>query len=473
MPPAGRRIGAPPGSSPLWQDGPVALRRRAGHVARVVWQTRDGARTRTLGDTVLAPYRSILAIPGARPFTWWGLLARAQMATTELSVFLLVQIEYGSYAEAGKVVGIVALAWVLVGPIVGGLVDRYGQSRVLRWSIALSTVGRVGLAVCAVTHQPWWMLALFAPLFPATGSISTYTRARWSHIARSPDELNTAFSLEASLDEILFIAGPAATTILCTQVTSWSGLAFSTLTLVIGGYAFIAHRETEPPVDARSVRRPPQRRRLGRPRPLATHLLVSVPAVLITGVIFSLQGALFVATDAATVAFADESGVKALSGPVLATFAVGSLVGGLLYGSRVWRRSLASRLAWGVTLTGIGAATFGLAPNLGLLALAMFVTGLVVAPTMAVGDGLVQALVPRNRLTEGMAWTRTGIDLGIGVGAITAGLLIERHGSSGGFAVVAVAGMASALVALASWRYLRSRRRFEEVIEGPASEPSG
>ncbi len=414
---------------------------------------------------MLTPYRSILSIRGASAFTWWGLLARAQMAMTELGVFLLVQIEYGSYAKAGGVVGIVAVGWVVVGPIIGGLVDRYGQFRILRWSIALATLGRIGLAVSGVLHSPLWVLALFAPLIPATGSISTYTRARWSHVARSSDELNTAFSLEASLDEILFIVGPAATTILCTQVASWSGLAFSTATLVVGGYAFIAHRETEPPVEPRGTRPMPSGRlRVRRPR-LGSHLLVTFPAVLITGAIFTAQGALFVSTDAATVAFADEAGVKALSGPVLAVFALGSLVGGILYGSRVWRRSLASRLVWGITLTGLGVSTFGLAPNLAVLALAMFVTGFVVAPTMAVGDGLVQALVPRNRLTEGMAWTRTGIDLGIGAGATLSGHLIERHGSNGGFAVAAAAGLFSAVVALSSWRYLRSRRNYEEVVD--------
>jgi MFS family permease len=108
-------------------------------------------------------------------------------------------------------------------------------------------------------------------------------------------------------------------------------------------------------------------------------------------------------------------------------------------------------------------ATFGLAPNLAVLAALMFATGLVVAPTMAVGDGMVQALVPRNRLTEGMTWTRMGIDVGIASGAWLAGQLVERHASGAGFLVAALAGAAAAAVALATYPYLRSRRRFEEV----------
>jgi MFS family permease len=95
----------------------------------------------------------------------------------------------------------------------------------------------------------------------------------------------------------------------------------------------------------------------------------------------------------------------------------------------------------------------------------MFVTGVVVAPTMAVGDGLVQALVPRNRLTEGMTWTRTGIDMGIASGAFFAGYLVEHSGAGAGFTVTAIAGAASAVVALISWKYLLARRRYEEVAD--------
>ncbi len=408
---------------------------------------------------MFAPYRTILSIPGARAFTAWGLVARAQMAMTELAILLMVQIEYGSYATAGRVVAVVAISWALLAPIVGRLVDRFGQYRALRWGFAIVILGRTAMILAALSHQPEWVLYACAPLFPASGSIATYTRARWVHAVRDDDALNTAFSLESSLDEVLFIVGPAVTTVLATLVASWAGLGLSTLALAVGGYAFLAQRGTEPPTSVTPSGAPRRRR---RPR-LGTHMFISVPAVLITTAIFAAQGALFASADVATVAFADSLGHKSSSGPVLALFALGSLLGGLLYGARVWRHSLSSRLVWGVVLTGVGSATFGLAPTLAILAALMFVTGLVVAPTMAVGDGMVQALVPRTRLTEGMTWTRTGIDVGIAAGAWLAGYLVEHRGAGSGFAVTAVAGALSAVIALAAFPYLRSRRRYEEV----------
>ena len=268
------------------------------------------------------------------------------------------------------------------------------------------------------------------------------------------------------------------------MVASWLPSVIAAATLLVGGYVFLSLRATEPPArkaDAGTVPLtmapvidgslhrvgisdlPPARPRRYR-NPFKGHLLVTTPALVITTIIFATQGALFASVDASTVAFADELGHKRWSGVVLAVFAVGSLVGGLVYGARVWTGSLASRLLWGVSAAGIGAALFHLAPNLVVLAALMFATGLVIAPTMAVGDGVVHALVPRSRVTEGMAWTRVGLEMGVAAGAWIAGLLIDRGGASGGFAVTTVAGVGGLAIMLAAWRYLRRTRAYDEEV---------
>lgn len=433
---------------------------------------------------MFARYREILALPGASAFFWWGLIARLQMGMSGLATFLLVQIEYGSYATAGAVLGASSIGYALVAPLMSRLVDAYGQSRVLRPAFAFAVVARIGFIFAAVAHAPTWVLFCVAPLFAVTGSQSTLSRARWAHIVPNKHSLNTAFSLESSLEEVLYIAGPATATILATTVSPWLPSAIAAATLLVGGYVFLSLRATEPPArraDAGTVPLtmapvidgslhrvgisdlPPARPRRYR-NPFKGHLLVTTPALIITTIVFATQGALFASVDASTVAFADELGHKRWSGVVLAVFALGSLIGGLAYGSRVWTRSLASRLLWGVSATGIGAALFHLAPNLVVLAAIMFATGLVIAPTMAVGDGVTHALVPRSRVTEGMAWTRVGIELGVAAGAWLAGLLIDRHGASGGFAVTTAAGVAGLVIMLAGWRYLRRARSYDEKV---------
>jgi len=436
---------------------------------------------------VFARYREILALPGASAFFWWGLLARTQMGMTGLATFLLIQIEYGSYATAGAVLGVASIGNALVAPFMSRLVDAYGQSRVLQPAFAIAIAARVGLVAAAMAHAPVWVLFCVAPFFAATGSQSTLSRARWSHIVPDKHALNTAFSLESSLEEVLYIAGPALATILATTVASWLPSIIAAATLLVGGYVFLSLRATEPPArkaDAGTVPLtmapvidgslhrvgisdlPPARPRRYR-NPFKGHLLVTTPALVITTIVFATQGALFASVDASTVAFADELGHKRWAGVVLAIFALGSLVGGLIYGARVWTGSLASRLLWGVSAAGIGAALFHLAPNLVVLAALMFATGLVIAPTMAVGDGVVHALVPRSRVTEGMAWTRVGLDMGVAGGAWLAGLLIDRggaHGAADGFAVTTVAGVAGLAIMLAAWRYLRRTRAYDEEV---------
>ncbi len=434
---------------------------------------------------MLTRYREILALPGASAFFWWGLVARIQMGMSGLGTFLLVQIEYGSYAKAGAVLGVASLGYAALSPAISRLVDDYGQSRVLRIGFGLAVAARVAFIVAALSHAPLWLLMTLGPMFALSGSQSTLSRARWTHIVPDKHALNTAFSLESSLEEVLFIAGPALATILATQVAPWLPAVISAVTLLFGGYIFLSLKETEPPARRADAGTVPltmapvidgslprvgitgelpirTRRRYGNP--LRGHLLVTTPALVITTIVFATQGALFASVDASTVAFADELDLKAWSGPVLAVWAAGSLVGGLVYGSRVWHGSLASRLLWGVTACGIGSALFHQAPNLVVLAALMFVTGMVIAPTMAVGDGVVHALVPRSRVTEGMAWTRVGLDAGVAAGAALAGHYIDSKGSQGGFAVTTVTALSGVVLMAASWHYLRRKRAYEEEV---------
>ncbi|PKQ27188.1 MAG: MFS transporter [Actinobacteria bacterium HGW-Actinobacteria-4] len=436
---------------------------------------------------MLSPYLDVLSIPGARQFTAWGVLARIQMGMTGLATFLLVQMEYGSYELAGMVLASIAISYATLAPIVARLIDTHGQSRVLRISYAIAITGRIAMVVAALTGQPIWVLMALAPTFAAVGSQATLTRARWTHAVKNREQLNTAFSLETSLEEVLFIMGPVMTTILATQVASWLPPVIAVVTMAVGGYMFLTLKETEPPVKQRSsdvglteaalalspttaaggialphVTAASARRRRSYRNPFAGHLLVTSPTLAITVVVFMTQGMLFASVDASTVAFASEKGQPALAGLVLAVWAFGSLVGGVLYGSRVWHSSLATRLLIGVSFAGLGVSTFMFAPSLVMLGAVMFIAGLVIAPTMVVGDSLVNAAIARGRVTEGMTWTRTGIDIGIALGAWLTGAQIDAHGAQGGFTVTMLAGLAGIVIVLSGWRYIRRQPRLEE-----------
>ena len=118
---------------------------------------------------MFARYREILALPGAAAFFWWGLIARVQMGMTGLATFMLVQIEYNSYATAGAVLGATSIGYAILAPQMSRLVDIYGQSQVLRPAFALGIAARLGLVIAALSHAPAWVLLCVAPFFAVTG----------------------------------------------------------------------------------------------------------------------------------------------------------------------------------------------------------------------------------------------------------------------------------------------------------------
>lgn len=76
-------------------------------------------------------------------------------------------------------------------------------------------------------------------------------------------------------------------------------------------------------------------------------------------------------------------------------------------------------------------------------------------PPRSTGTPVGGRLVPRSRLTEGLAWMGTGLGIGVAVGSSVAGPLIDGHGYAAGFASVAAFGCAAALIAVGSLARLR------------------
>ena len=279
-------------------------------------------------------------------------------------------------------------------------------------------------------------------------SLGAMVRARWSVLLAGSPRLHAAFSFESVADELCFIVGPAAVTLLATEVFPASGVGVAALLCLLGTLWFAAERGTEPvvvPPDRPADRAGPRRRVRG----------AAAPGLVVLAPVYLMLGAMFVSIDLSTVAFAQRFGHKPLAGFILGTYAFGSATGGIWYGSRQWRAPLEKRFAFSLALTVLGVATFWAQPNLITLTCGVYLCGLAIAPTLIAGFSLLEAQAKPGRRTEAMSWLSSGIAVGIAAGASAVGFVIDAHGPRFGYAFAALCGAASAATCLAGLNRLR------------------
>lgn len=386
---------------------------------------------------MLTTYRRVFAHRGALAFSLTGLVARLPISMMTLGIVLLVSTLSGSYAVAGQVSAAYILGNAVFAIPHGRLADRFGQRPVLLVDAVVFAVG-TGMLVRSETvgwPTPWphvWAVVTGVAM-PQVGSL---VRARWAHLLEDPGDRQTAFSVEAVVDEAVFVAGPALVTFLSTLAAPQSGLLAALVFGTAGPVVLGLQVRTEPPANPRGQGRG------AAPMPWRSLVPMTLGATSL--------GALFGAMEVATVAFAGDTGHKALSGVALAAMSFGSLLAGLLTGARTWRTPLVTRFRAGTALLAAGFVVLPFLSTLWTLTPLMFLAGFAIAPTLIACIALLEEVAPRSRLTEAMAFLQTGISAGIAPGAWYAGVVADRAGGATAFWVCVGSGVLAALAALAT-----------------------
>jgi len=385
---------------------------------------------------MLTPYRRVLSEPGALLFSATGFVARLPISMVSLGLVLLVADATGSYGLAGSVSAAYVIAEAALAIVHGRLIDRLGQGRVLAVAATLVAVF-LTLTMWAV-QADWPRLSVYVLAAFAGASlpqVGASIRARWTHVLDDPGQLRTAYALESVVDEAVFILGPVVVTVLAVSWHPVAGLATAVVAGLVGAWGLAAQRRTEPPARPRS-------------RDRAQAESMPWPRVAALTLVCCALGVAFGAAEVATVAFADEHDAKQLAGPLLALWALGSLVSGVLTGVVHWRSSVATRIRWGILGVGLAMAPLTVVSSLWVLGVLLLLGGFAISPTLIATMELTQRTVPRGRLTEGMAVLHTGLAAGVAPGAALAGLVIDTYGAAPAYAVPAAAGVIGAVVAL-------------------------
>jgi len=391
------------------------------------------------------PYREIFQAPGAKAFSATGFVARLPLAMITLGIVTMLSQTHGEYWLAGAVSATFALANSLIAPQVSRLVDRHGQGRVLIPATAAAVAALAGLILATRSGAPVWTLFLFAALAGLMPSMSALVRARWTELYRDSPKLRAAFAFESVVDEVIYMAGPTLAIGLSVTVFPEAGPLAATVLLAIGTLLFAAQRATEPPVHAAEAGRGASVIRLGSVRVVALTL--------------AAIGAIFGTAEVTAIAFAEAQGQKAAASLVLASYAAGSLIVGLVFGTLKLRMPLATQFLCAIALAALTALPLLAVDSIPVLAVVLFLAGAAVSPTLITAMGLVERLVPPSQLTEGITWAMTGLGIGVAIGSSASGWVIDTYGATSGFWVSVASGAAALAIALAGQRWLRGEAR--------------
>ena len=413
--------------------------------------------------TVFSPYVRLFAVPGSAAFSFAGWVARLPIPMLGLGAVLLVADETGSYAVAGAVSGTLALSFSVVSPQWARAMDRRGQGAILRWAMLAYLLSGVAFATAVVAGAPRWSWFLLAALTGASGpNIGSLVRARWAEALDDPSRRQTAFAFEAVVDEVVFVVGPPLVTLLATLVAPPVGFLTGIVLGAAGGVWLAGQRTTEPAVQAVDPAAPARRWSA-----LNATVLVVAGSYLAVGVVFG-------AMDVVVVGFTAAEDAPAFAGLALAVYAGGSLVAGLAYGVARIPGTLTSRFLGTAVLFGAAAQLLWGVGSLAVLVGTGFVAGLTIAPVLVSGLSLVESRVPRSALTEALAWTTTGLTLGVTAGSAAAGWAVDHWGAQSAFAVPALGAALAAILALCGAPLLsRSRGSGPVAVPVPGDDTAG
>lgn len=400
-----------------------------------------GVKTTVAEADTRASYAAVVALPGAARAFLPVLAGRFAFSMVTLSVLLMVQNVTGAFALAGATTGAMGATNVLATPLRARLVDRHGQRRVMPLLALLYAGGLVGVVVAVLAGAPGWVVvavAALAGLFPPP--LGAAMRVIWGTITPPGPLRLRAFSLDSVSEDLCFTVGPLLVSVVIVLAHPAVAVVVAAVGIVVSTWLLTRSPLSRAQGPRQAVPTPRTSPEQVRPR----GLLSSRSFVAMLVVLLGLGGVLG-AAEVATAAFAADhgtagAGAETLSGVLLAVFAVGSCVGGLVYGARDWRSRAAVRLA---VLAGVVVAVAGALGAVGvpwLYGVLIALAGGALGPALITGFLVADQVATADTRTESAAWVATAVNGGASLATIVVGVVVDAAGA--GPAIWCGAGLA-------------------------------
>ncbi|WP_243063887.1 MFS transporter [Humibacter sp. RRB41] len=380
----------------------------------------------------MSAYKDLMKTPGVGRIIAAQLTARFPSGMLSLALLTHVEHVHHTYGAAGLVLAAASVGQGVAGPLTSRLMGRVGMRPVLTVTTVVCAASVVLIALVIMPIPLTMVAALVGGL--ATPPVQPAVRTIYPKLVNSR-LLTPLFSLDASAQEIIWIAGPVVITFIATQISTTIGLLVCAAVMLGGGAWFIVSPELG------RVRIPRSKRRFG--------VVLRRPTVLLATIVGFLLVGSCAAIEAGVIANFGAQGPEA--GIVLAIWSLGSLAGGFALGSLpIGPWALARRML--IVFVGIVLASLWIT-NVWWLAALLVIAGAGIAPALAVIFAIVSSSVKFSDTAEAYGWVGTGQLIGAALGSAVAGFLIDRYSAVGAFWVAAAMAAVGALVPLIGKRW--------------------
>ncbi|WP_035846535.1 MFS transporter [Kitasatospora azatica] len=396
-------------------------------------------------------YLALLRAPHVTRLLLGTLLGRLPAGMTALVIALALREAGTAYSRIGLATAAYAIAAAVGGPVLGRIVDRTGQPKVLLCSALVAGLGYALLALAPGNTLAAIGGAAIAGL--AMPPLEPCLRALWPDVVKA-EQLDTAYAFDSASQQILYVAGPLA-------VAGIAGAVSPTAALwTAAGLGFLGALVVATAAPARRWQAPAREHGAGLLGPLRSPGLVLLLIGLAgAGWTVGAQNVLFIA-------YAEQHPhqLPGGAGLLLATAALAGLLGALGYGAIRWRSSTATRTwALGLLMAACYLPLVAL-PGPVLMVGFAFLSGLALAPLLAAAFVLVAELAPSGTVTEAFAWLVTLFATGNALGYAVSGSLVASS-------LTAVASCSVGGVALGGLLLFAARRRLVPPVAARIAAP--
>lgn len=179
----------------------------------------------------LRAYAALLRRPYVARFLLGGVIIQFPYAMVNMALLIGARDVYGSYSSAGVATAVMSIAGAVIGPTIGRLIDRHGQSRIASLVGAFWIASILGLGLVLVLGLPYWALLLVVVMLGASVPGGSLIRARWRVALRSEPGSNGLVVLPREVVNALcgglaFDAGVGSVVIVGVEPVRVGGFAF-------------------------------------------------------------------------------------------------------------------------------------------------------------------------------------------------------------------------------------------------------